>query len=464
MVMGSKTTQERSREHVVPARFMQPRVLLIVAAGLLTAFGLLMVYSASSVTAISSYGDAAYFFKRQLAAVALGLVLALGLAKSDYHVWTRTLLPVLWATGVALLLYIAFSGEVTKGAARWISIGPLNLQPSELVKIVVILTAANIAQHYYEERDYSLAKMIGLMVLGVGIPILLILAQPDKGTTIILGITLLVMAYLAGMPIQLILALFVVVGVCLIALIMLDDYSKERVLTMLNPDENKLDSAYQLNQGYYAFANGGLFGVGIGLSHQKYSYLPEAHNDFIFAVIGEECGLIGTLLVVGLFAVIIWSGMRIARFAPDLSGRLIAAGCTTLIGFQFLVNVCGILGITPMTGKPLPFISYGGSSILSCMLLVGLIVSVSRASTLPETVHDRRRSQLGVAPASPVADGPQTRGNAHSSMRPKGLTLVSGGNTTTRNRIDLGRGAYDRLRPSPTPHSRTNNAPSRFDR
>lgn len=457
MAIGGRSAAGRSREHVVPARFMQPRIILIVAASLLSAFGLLMVYSASSVEALNAYGDAAYFFKRQLIALVLGIGVAVFLARSDYHTWSHSLLPILWATGVILLLFTAFIGEASKGAARWLSLGPLSFQPSEVVKIVVVLSAANIAQHFFEEQDWSLKKMIGMLAVGVGVPLFLILVQPDKGTTIILGITLLLMAYLAGVPLRLILLVLGVGGALLLFLILSDDYSRSRVLTALNPQADPYGAGYQLNQGLYAFGNGGLFGVGIGLSRQKYSYLPEAHNDFIFAVIGEECGLVGTLIVVGLFALFIWAGMRIARFSPDLSGRLIAAGCTTLIGFQFLVNVCGILGITPMTGKPLPFISYGGSSIISCLMLVGLIISVSRASNLPETVHDRRRSQLGVAPASSAPSTPQGRGSV-PSMRPRGLTLVSGGNTN-RNRIDLGRGAYDRLRQ--TPRGRSNDASSR---
>ncbi|HIU23489.1 MAG TPA: putative lipid II flippase FtsW [Candidatus Coprovicinus avistercoris] len=460
MAIGGRSTTGRSREHVVPARFMQPRIMLIVATVLLVAFGLLMVYSASSVEALTSTGDAAYYFKRQVLTTAVGVVAAIVLAKTDYHLWSQHLLLVIWAIAIALLLFTAATGVATKGAVRWIEIAGISIQPSEFSKIVVVLAAANIAQHFFEEHDYSSSKMLLYLAFGVVLPLGLILIQPDKGTTIILVVTLLVMAYLAGVPLRYIMLVLGLGGAFLLALILGDDYSRSRVLTALNPQADPYGAGYQLNQGLYAFGNGGLFGVGIGLSRQKYSYLPEAHNDFIFAVIGEECGLVGTLAVVGLFALFIWAGMRIARYASDLSGRLIAAGCTTLIGFQFLVNVCGILGITPMTGKPLPFISYGGSSIMSCLMLVGFIISVSRASNLPETVHDRRRSQLGVAPTSPSTS--QNQGGV-PSMRPRGLTLVSGGNTS-RNRIDLGRGAYDRLRPSRSSRNSSNNRSSRFDR
>ena len=226
----------------------------------------------------------------------------------------------------------------------------------------------------------------------------------------------------------------VVAGASIILLVMIlrDDYSRQRVITMLFPESDPFGAGYQIIQGYYAFGNGGLFGVGIWLSRQKYSYLPEAHNDFIFAIIGEELGLLGTVFVCLLFVLFVWAAIQIAQYSNDLWGKLIAAGCGSLIAVQFLVNVCGVTGMVPLTGKPLPFLSYGGSSVLSCFILVGLILSVSNHSDLPETVHDVQRAQLGEAP---------------SRTRKEAFVLMDGGAAPSRpRRVDLGPSASDRLR------------------
>ena len=420
----------------VPARFMQPQLLLIVVTSALVIFGLLMIFSASSVGAIADFGDGAHYVKRQVALVALGAGAAFVLARTNYHVWAREALPAIWIVITAALVVTALLGWVSHGAQRWLSIAGITLQPSEFAKVAIVLTAANIAQRYVEDADISIAHALGLGAVGVGIPLLLILAQPDKGTTIIAGATVLVILYLSGLPAKLVGGIMImgVLGILLLSL--RDDYSRSRIMVLINPWLDRWGAGYQLIQGFYAFGNGGIFGVGLGLSRQKYAYLPEAHNDFIFAIVGEELGLVGTLGVLAGFAAFAWLGFQIARYAPDLMGRLIAAGCTTLICVQLLVNVCGVLGIIPLSGKPLPFISYGGSSEIACLMLVGLILSVSHASSLPQTVHDRRRSQMQ------VADGPEEHGHESGGFR-----LLDGGSSGGGfKRIDLGPSASDRLR------------------
>ena len=466
----------------VPERFMGPRLVLLAVSIILVGFGLLMVYSASSITALTQkdYGfDATYFLKRQAALAMVGLVAAIILARVNYRVWVRTLLPIIWAATVALLLLIftPIAGQDAYGATRWIRIAGFTLQPSEFAKLTIILTAANLAQRYFEEGSLQVRTFLGLMVAGCGIPVVLIVAQPDKGTTIIVLITLLVMGYLAGVPKRVLFGAIVAGGAAVLYLVFHDAYSRERFFASMDPWSDPYGAGYQFIQGYYAFGSGGIFGLGLGFSRQKYFYLPMAHNDFIYAVIGEELGLIGTAGVLVAFGVLLWAGLRIARYASDLSGRLLASGCSVLLVVQLLVNVGGVVGLMPLTGKPIPFISYGGSSIISSIMLVGLIVSVSRGSTLPSTEYEERRGAWRVADdsAEPAPRlslvGEPTRRSERSSRRETGnersnaratFTVVDGGSRGSstrsgrrarvtsdsegRRRIDLGPSASERLR------------------
>lgn len=380
----------------VPARFMRPRLILIAMTIVLVCFGLLMIYSASSITAMEDYGDSAYYLKRQAIFAAVGAVVAIVLANVDYHVWCDKLLGVIWVLTLALLILVLATGETTNGATRWISIGSFQIQPSEFAKLTIVATAANLFDRWIEKQSISDAQFLMMFLVGVGVPLILILFQPDKGTTMVIGLTLVVMAYLAGVDGRIVFLILVAAIVAFGVYSLADDYSRERLLVMLDPWSDPYDSGYQLIQGFYAFGSGGIFGVGLGYSRQKYSYLPMAYNDFIFAVIGEELGLVGTLLVVVAFGVFAWAGYEIARRASDIAGRVVAGGCTTLIVSQFLLNVAGVIGIFPLSGKPIPFLSYGGSSILGSLMIVGVIVSVSVHSSLAETEHDRARRSLSL--------------------------------------------------------------------
>lgn len=451
---------------------MRPRLVLIAAVACLVGFGALMVFSASSVSAMNDTGDAAYYLKRELGFIAVGLVAAVVLAKVDYRLWVRSLLMPIWVITTALLLFVLVGGtDNDMGASRWINLGFFDLQPSEFAKMTVIFTAANLAESYYEEGRLDPASFVKLMGVGVGVPLALILLQPDKGTTMVLALTLIVMGYLAGVPKKLLLGALAIGAVGFLAISVRDAYSLERLQAMIDPWSDPFDKGYHLIQGFYAFGSGGLFGVGLGFSRQKYSYLPMAHNDFIFAVIGEECGLVGTVGMLAGFAVFMWAGLEIARRAPDFAGRLVAAGCTSLVMIQLLLNVCGVLGLFPLSGKPIPFVSYGGSSMIASLMIVGMIVSVSVHSRLPETEHDNARrswreveegsgspgarlSFVGEAtPRSQRREGSAGGGRASGRAR-GGLRMVEGGprgggargGSGGRARIDLGPSAADRLR------------------
>lgn len=489
---GTSRREDRAPKSIlgVPSRFMKPRIVLIACVVILVGFGLLMVFSASSVTALGANGDAAYYLKRQLGFVAVGAVMACILAKMDYHWWVGKMLPVVWVVTLALLvLVLAIGTDNDMGATRWIDLGFFDLQPSEFAKLTIVFTAANLAGRYFEDGSLALRRFAVLLVLGVVLPVCLILVQPDKGTTMVVALTLIVMGYLAGIPWRYLAILLVVGALAFLAISLRDEYSRARFFAMFDPwsTENRYGDAWQLCQGFYAFGTGGLIGVGIGFSRQKYSYLPMAHNDFIFAVIGEECGLAGTLGVLAGFMVFLWAGLEIARQAPDLPGRLVAAGCTSLIIIQLFLNVAGVLGLFPMSGKPIPFLSYGGSSIIASLMLVGLIISVSVHSRLPETRHDSARRSMREVEDAPVAgrdltlvgeprvrsrggfrergerDERATRERAEQRASRPDFRVVEGGggprerggtdaartrSSGGRQRIDLGPSAAERLRGS----------------
>lgn len=416
----------------VPARFMAPRLLFLGSVAFLALFGLTMIYSSSSITALSSadaHYNAAFYLQRQLLFGAAGIVLAFVIARFDYHLWVRKLLVVEWLVTLILLLLVLtpFAGSDAYGATRWIQVGPVNLQPSEFAKITLILVAANLISEYYEGTTYDSRELITFFVFGIVVPVLLIFRQPDKGTVTVVAVTLVIMLYFGGAPGKLCIGILVL-GIATLALVSYaQPYSRARIEIVMNPWSDPYDKGYQLVQGLYAFGSGGVFGVGIGMSKQKYSYLPMAYNDFIFAVVGEELGLVGTLGMVAAFVVLLWAGLKIARYAPDLSGQLAAVGCTFIIVAQMLLNVSGVLCMFPLSGKPIPFVSYGGSSIMSSLMLAGVVMSVSLQSKLPQTEYDDRRSEWSVtsAPRQESFVGDPTPRSARRTSMPLAGTATS---------------------------------------
>lgn len=482
----------------VPARIMEPRLTLILATTALVVFGLVMVYSASSIKGIVNGESPSSYLVKQLFGTALGLVVCVACAKVDYHVWGRRYLRILWVLAVVLMVAVHLHGTDSHGATRWIYLGPLSFQPSEFAKIVVVVTAAAvIADYVVEHRPTTPAAFLKEAAWKVGLPVVLVLLQPDKGTTLVLGAVIFCLCLMAGLPRR---PLLMCAGVAVAAYLVLslkDDYSRSRFLIFLNPDSDPTGAGYQVIQSFRAFGSGGLFGTGIGLGAMKYSYLPEAHNDFILAVIGEECGLVGMVVVIALFALILWSGFRIARNAPDFFGSLLAAGSSMLIVFTFLLNLSGVIGAFPLSGKAVPFLSYGGTSMMASLLIVGTILSVSVHSRLPETVHDRRRRGLGVVGGGAPATVPTVEGSTAGAPTARSLRLVhdsgshGGGaprdgdrsrgrgrdrsgaagegshpearrtrDSSGRERIELGRSATERLRPERGPEVRERRGPS----
>ena len=480
---SSEGSQAKGRFGAIPERFMQPRLVLLVSTAILVCFGLVMIYSASSISAMTSEDmgyNPFYYVQRQLGFAAAGVAVAVIVSRLDYRAVGRKFQIPIWVVTIGMLaiIFTPIAGADAYGATRWISIGPFSFQPSEFAKITILISVSYLAQQYFIDQTIDQMEFFKKFAIAALVPLVLILAQPDKGSTLIIVGTLLVIGYLADVD-RRVLATIAVAGFIGFAFLSLkDDYSRARVVTMLNPWADYYGAGYQLAQGFYAFGSGGIFGVGFGFSRQKYSYLPMAHNDFIFAVIGEELGFIGVLGLLAVFGALVWAGFKIARYAPDLTGRLIAAGCTSMFIIQAFVNIGGVLGLLPLSGKPLPFISYGGSTIMSSILMVGLLMSVSRQSRLPETEYDRQRASWSIAEEQDTFDAPgfagltmvdggvgvgmplprssRPKSSAQSSARPSRGVLRSRdddapqGRITTdasgRRRIDLGPSASDRLR------------------
>lgn len=440
---------ERGRAQAGPALGSECIAFILLCA-VLTILGILMVYSSSSIEALTEGASPTAYVLSQLRNAAIGIVLALVVASQDYHTWSERLMVPIWiGTVVLLLLLLTGLGANVKGATRWIALGPIQFQPSEFAKATIIMCAANLMQVVAEGHEELQPLLVRAAVM-IGVPLVLILLEPDKGTVLVICVTMAIMLFVAGIPAQYVLGALLVGIAIIAALAFKDDYSRRRIAIMGNPWLDPDDTGYQLIQGLYAFASGGIFGVGLGSGRQKYSYLPEAHNDFIFAVLGEELGLVGTLLVLALFFGLLTMGYRIARNAPDLSGRLIATGCSSILVVQLLVNVGGLLGLMPLTGKPVPFLSYGGSSIMSTFVLVALVVSVARASQVGVSarqssfvVHEGGQRGLRV-----IEGGTRTTPDALRSARDfesRGRGRVSYNPNGTR-RIDLGPTGSDRLR------------------
>ena len=296
-----------------------------------------------------------------------------------YHVWKGGwAFRLSWGVCALLLLAVPFVGTEILGAKRWILIGGFSLQPTEFAKIAIVLAAAKVLYDFrneFTDAKQALASSVVLVVLPVAF---LYKTQSDMGSAAIILVGVLTAMWLGEFPMKRLIPLVVVVGV--VGVIGLAGYRSDRISVWLNPwddGEGGYGTGYQMIRSFYAFAEGGIFGVGLGNSREKFLYLPEAETDFIFSIIGEELGLIGALFVIALFMVVLFAGLRIAHHAPDNFGCMMAGSLTVMLVAQAFLNMACATGLLPTTGKPLPFISSGGSSILASLFMVGLIMSVS---------------------------------------------------------------------------------------
>jgi cell division protein FtsW len=354
-------------------------LILVGATFGLLCVGVVMVLSASSYEALRDYRDPFYFGKRQLLWALVGLGGMAFFMNFEYHRLRRLAAPFL-ALALVLLAVVLVAGHSALGATRWINLGAFSIQPTELVKLALVVFLAA----YFAGRPERVLSLPGLLPPAglLGLVAFLVMKQPDFGSTlIILGLTT-AMLVLAGLRFSWLVAAGLALLPGLVYLAKAKPYRAARLTAFLDPWAHRQDIGYQTVQSLLALGSGGLLGLGLGQSRQKYLFLPEQHTDFIFAILGEELGLLGTLTVVVLYFVFAWRGYRIALNAPDEFGSLLAAGLTSVVVFQAILNMLVISGSLPITGVTLPLLSYGGSSLAITLSCVGILLNISKHGTV----------------------------------------------------------------------------------
>ena len=353
-----------------------PDYLIFLVVIILIGIGLVMILSASSVRALIDYNDSSYLFRHQLIWAMVGIIAMLFFMKLDYHIFQRLAKPILFLSVIFLIL-VLFIGFTAGGSRRWFNLGFVRIQPSEMAKLAIVIY---LAQYFSsrKKRLNSFKKRILAPVIVLDVVFMLILLEPDLGTAVTITGIFIIMLFASGVRLGHIF-LIITAGIpFLIYFIFSADYRRERFFSFLNPWEDPLDTGYHIIQSLLALGSGGIFGVGLGQSRQKFLYLPEPGTDFIFAVLGEELGLLGTLFVLGLFFILAWRGFKIAMSVPDLFGSLLAVGLTSMIIIQTIINIGVVTASMPVTGITLPFISYGGTSMVIMMSAAGILLNISR--------------------------------------------------------------------------------------
>ncbi|MCK6556543.1 putative lipid II flippase FtsW [Candidatus Binatia bacterium] len=376
--MKPRQSLQSLRQRVVMPRLHRPDWWLLLATATLAGLGVVMVFNASYFFAQYRYEDPLLFFRKHVMALIWGTVALVGVSRVRLQWFERLALPFAAGVAVALVLtLIPGLGVVRGGARRWLALGPLGFQPSELAKIAVVLFLARTLSMRRESLQGLVAGLLPPL-LSVGACVLLIVAQPDFGTAAIIIMVLGLMLFGAGARATHLVGLVLLAVPPVIYAVVYAPYRLRRVLAFLDPWKYSQDIAFQLVQSLIAFGSGGLTGVGLGESQQKMFFLPEAHTDFIFALVGEELGVLGAIGVLGLFALLGVRGFRIALRHPDPFGSLLAFGLTLVILLEAIVNVGVVVGLLPTKGLALPFLSYGGTALVCTMIEIGILTALSR--------------------------------------------------------------------------------------
>lgn len=353
-------------------------IILLMAVILISIFGIIMIYSASYVWAEYKFSDPFKFVKHQLLFFIIGIVIMNIVSKIDYHLLFKKANIILLVSLVLLILVIIPGiGTVRNGSRSWFGIGSFGIQPSEFMKLaLIIFTSKYLTKNEKELKNIKkgVLPILGITILAFG----LIMLQPDFGTGVILVCSIIGMLFVAGVNFKFFFKLGLIGVIGIIVLILLAPYRLERILSFLNPWSDPLGSGFQIIQSLYAIGPGGLFGYGFLNSRQKHFYLPEPQTDFIFSIISEEFGFLGILIVASLFLTIIYRGFKIAINAKDSFSKYLAFGITFELAFQALLNLMVVVGLIPVTGVTLPFLSYGGSSLLITLTGIGLILNISK--------------------------------------------------------------------------------------
>ncbi len=353
-------------------------VLLVATVGVLNVVGAVMVLSASSVSSLTDYGSAWYFFERQVAWIAVAAAAFMMASRIDYHAWRRWVRPLLVVSMLLLLVVlIPGVGILVAGSRRWLGSGMLRFQPTEIAKLALLVyTADLLARRAKDLHDWRRVLRPVLIVLAVLCA--LVLREPDLDSTIVLGLIAFTVLVAGGVRARHLTLIGGAATVAATVLALVEPYRRARVFAFLNPSSDASNGTYQISQSLIAIGSGGWTGVGLGAGRAKWLFLPNAHTDFIFAIIGEELGLVGCLLVVGLFVAFAVLGTRSALRAPDRFGMLLAAGVTAWVVGQAAINIGAVIGLLPVSGIPLPFISFGGSALVFTMVAAGMLANVAR--------------------------------------------------------------------------------------
>jgi cell division protein FtsW len=407
-------------------RGIESHVLILVTLSLV-AFGLVMVYSATSAKATLGNSDPGYYLKRQSLYALVGVIAMVVAARTPFSTWRR-LSPMLVLASLTLLAAVLVLATPVNGARRWIGIGPIVFQPSEFAKVAVaVWAAAYLARKTAPQTLKELARPIGLLV---GVFCLLLLLEPDLGTAIALVVMLAGMLLIAGTPPRVLGVGLVLTTAAGVAAIWAEPYRRSRLFAFVNPWHVAEGAGYQLVQAMIGLGSGGIFGVGLGQGVLKANYLPEAHTDMIFAVIGEELGLVGTTALIAAYLAFAYAGLKIALTCRDPFGKRLAVGLTVLVCGQALINLAAVMGLAPLTGIPLPFVSYGGSSLIVALASVGILLNiaakggVAQRAQVPDRSRGngrsraaRARSRGGARPARHDGDLRRVAGSRRGSAR-----------------------------------------------
>ncbi len=351
-------------------------LLAVILVLLLT--GVVLVLSASPIVGINDGGEPLLYFRRHLYSAGLAVLVLLVTLSIDYRFWRRFAIPLV-AVSMALLAAVLVVGDVVSGSKRWLDFGLFNVQPSELAKLALVIAVAVFLEQRYHDLAHNSRSMLPLLaVVGGGCG--LVVLQPDLGTSVILAAIAMGMMFSVGVPGRYLMRLALFATPALALLFLAADYRRARLTGFLNPIEERLGAGYQTFQSLVGLAQGGVTGSGLGAGQAKWGWVPNAHTDFIFVVVGEEMGLLGGLAVIALLTLVGVLGFRTARRAPDIFGSLMAAGITIWLMLQTFINIGGVLGLLPITGVTLPFLSYGSSSLLVTAMAAGILLSITKST------------------------------------------------------------------------------------
>lgn len=354
------------------------RLSILTIVAVLVSVGVVMIYSASAIYAHGSMGDSMYFLKRHLLYLLIGVILMLVAMSVDMNrlrQWSKPLLAV--ALMLLVLVLIPHIGREASGARRWFRVGPVNFQPSELAKVAIMIYMADlIARKKNLMKSFVHGYMPAVIALGAAVG--LVLLEPDLGTAVTISLVSFIMMYVSGVRVSYIWASFLASLPVLYVLLFRVPYRRKRMMIFLNPWADKRGTGFQIIQSFIALGSGGILGVGLGQSRQKLFYLPASHTDFIFSIIGEELGFLGTASIVILFALFVWEGMKVVFKAPGMFERMLSLAVVSLIAIEAIINIGVTAGALPTKGLPLPFISYGGSGLIFHLAAVGLLLNIAK--------------------------------------------------------------------------------------